>query len=231
MQAKAIMGFKPILSCAAFLAAAAVSTSANAALLDGNLDTTPGGGTFVTFTTGQTFGAGAWTVGDGAANSGSNSGSIDLIGAYWQAPPFGGQSVDLDGSAPGSISQNFSLPAGTYQLSFELSGNPEGGDPTKTVGVSVGNVTNQQFSFVTGSNTKPAMGFLNETLTFTTPGATTLTFQSLDASGVFGPVVGNISVTAVPEPATAALALLGLGAIGFATRRRRPGGMLNAAIA
>ena len=59
---------------------------------------------------------GGWTV---------DRNSIDLIGPYWNAAD-GSQSVDLDGLAPGSISQTFTTVAGQqYRLTFAYSANKD----------------------------------------------------------------------------------------------------------
>ena len=46
-------------------------------------------------------------------------------------------------------------------------------------------------------------------------------FVNGDIVGTSGSFGGNINITAVPEPATWAMMLLGFGAVGFAMRRRR----------
>jgi choice-of-anchor C domain-containing protein len=150
--------------------------------------------------------------------------NVDLIGGYWQAPNnvAGTGSVDLDGTNPGGISQTLGLIAGkTYSLSFYLSGNPYGLDPTKTVDVSVGGFS-QNFTYVTGSNSAGNMLYAFEQVWFVAGAANTLSFTSLDASySTTGPVVGGVSVTAVPEPSTWAMMLLGFGGLGFAGYRRK----------
>ena len=155
-------------------------------------------------------------------------GSVDVIGNYWQLTPSGAHSVDLDGNAPGGISQNFIAAAGTYQLSFWLSGNPDGSPSTKSMTVSVGSVLNQLFTYdVTGD--KSNMNFVLEHLTFTsTGGSNTLSFLSQDVNSPFGAVVGGISISAVPEPATWAMLILGFGGIGTMLRYARRRGALAA---
>ena len=75
---------------------------------DGNFDS-PSGGYYTTYSLGS---LGPWTV---------TSGSVDLIGTYWQAPPSGGGSVDLDGYyAAGTISQSLSLTPGSIIQAFVL---------------------------------------------------------------------------------------------------------------
>jgi choice-of-anchor C domain-containing protein len=182
-------------------------------VLDPNFDNPSGGGTFTTYSGGQTFGA--WLV---------TGASVDLIGGYWQAP-VGGGSVDLDGNAPGGVSQNITLSAGTYLLSFYLSGNPDGGDPVKTVDVSLDG-TSEVFTYNTAlsGNNHTDMDYVLESMRVTvTGGLQTLSFASQDAStSPWGPVIGGVSLTAVvPEPATWALMLTGFAAIGGGLRRRR----------
>jgi choice-of-anchor C domain-containing protein len=196
-----------------FLALAAASafgfcSSASAAIVtDGNFADPIVSGDFATFST--SFGA--WTV---------TQGSVDLIGSYWAAP--GGQSVDLDGNSVGGISQSLSIGPGSYQLSFWLSGNPDGGDPLKQLGVTVGDKVNSPFAFTTGSNSRPnSMGFIFETLSFNATGSTTLIFNSLDKDpSAFGPVIADVAVTAVPEPSTWAMMILGFLGVGLAAYRR-----------
>src|SRR5580698_7471546 len=101
---------------AKFLAAAALFTAfalpAHAAtiLQDGNFNDPLVSGTFTTVGGGSSFGAGnVWQV---------TGNSVDVIGTYWTPPTAGGGSVDLDGNAPGGISQGFTVGAGTYKLTF-----------------------------------------------------------------------------------------------------------------
>lgn len=165
-------------------------------------------GSFTTVNSGGSIGA--WTVGGN---------SVDWIGSYWTPPV--GQSIDLDGNAPGAISQTLTgLAAGEYTVTFDLSGNPDGGDATKLVDVSLGGSPAQQVSFTTG--TSSGMTWATETLTFNVAaGDQTLSFVSADASGPYGAAIADVSVTAVPEPASLGLLLAGLGMIGVMSSRRR----------
>jgi choice-of-anchor C domain-containing protein len=195
-------------------AAAMLASSAQAAgLLDGDFSTPSGGASFATYNFGSSMGP--WTV---------TQGSVDLIGGYWQSPTVGGGSVDLDGNfQAGGISQSFSIGPGTYKLSFYLSGNPDSALGVKSVQVAVGDAL-QTFTYDTSTagNSHGSMLYALQTLNFSTLGATTLSFTSLDASNsAFGPVIGGVSISAVPEPTTWALMLMGFGAVGYAVRRQR----------
>jgi hypothetical protein len=207
-----------------FLAAAAMaalagfaSLPANAAvnlIADGNFDTPLSAGNYTTYSAPQTFGAGSvWSV---------TSGSVDEIGNYWLPPSTGGGSVDLSGNAAGAIQQSFNAAAGDYTLQFYLSGNPDGGLlTTKQITVSIGGISQDFFYTLGGANSKSNMNYILETLAFTSLGGPdTLTFKS-DTDGAFGGVIGGVNVSAVPEPATWAMLLLGFGGIGWRLRRRQ----------
>ena len=206
-----------VLAVAAVLLGATYSKASADIVVDGNFINNVGN--YQTIAGGSTFGGpngDAWTV------TGS---SIDLIGGYWASPTpgvAGSGSVDLDGNGPGGISQTISLAAGSYLLSFFLSGNPDGGDPLKVVLAGIPGAE-QTFSFTTGTNSHGTMNYVLETLGFTVaaPTVTVLSFSSLDTNSPYGPVIGGIQISAVPEPSTWAMMILGFAAVGFAAFRRR----------
>lgn len=192
-------------------------------VLDGDFSNPYGGG-FTTYSASQSFGP--WTV---------ESGSVDLIGNYWQSPngPSGG-SVDLDGYyQAGSISQVLNVPTtGLYNLSFALAGNPDNGTGVKTVLVTLASAS-QTYSFtVTNADSHSNMGYVYEFLPNISllSGQATLKFTSLDdASSAFGPVIGDVNVSAVPEASTWAMMILGFLGIGFLAYRRNSGSALRVA--
>jgi hypothetical protein len=201
---------------AALAAAAFVSlTPAQAvtAVPDGNFDSPMSPGAYTTYNN-TTFGP--WHV----------NGSVDLIGDYWQAPPTGGGSVDLAGNYPGSIFQIFPVGAGTYDISFYMAGNPDGGDPIKTLRAFVTNsafeLSQYDFTFDTTGFTKDNMGWTLEHFSFTNPtsGNIQLQFVGTNDNTPNGAVIGGIAISAVPEPAAWAMLLLGFGGIGMMMRRR-----------
>src|SRR5207253_2366866 len=98
----------------------AVPAQANL-IANGNFASTCASATFCTYYAGDSTDIPGWTV---------TQGSVDLITGYWQAPPSGGNSVDLDGlyQAGGLAQTSFATVSGAeYTVSFYLSGNPDGG--------------------------------------------------------------------------------------------------------
>jgi choice-of-anchor C domain-containing protein len=156
-----------------------------------------------------------------------NSGSVDIVGNYWNAQD-GINSVDLSGSAAkGVISQAFSTTAGqSYNVSYWLAGNPDDAVKLKTGTVSVGNQT-QGFSFDATGKTHTNMGWIEKSFSFVASGSSsTLSFASnqLNTNGSlssWGPALDNVSVSAVPEPETYAMLLAGLASVSLIVRRRK----------
>ena len=182
------------------------------------------GGSFVTLADGSTQITG-WTV---------ISGDIDYIGLYWAASN-GTRSLDLVGDQNvGGVEQTFdTVPGATYQVSFDLAGNPQGPPAVKPLQVSAGAVV-QNYTFDTTGKTLSDMGWVTHQLTFTASGpTTTLSFVS-DTTGLgccYGAALDNVIVQLVQLPAAAApvplewsgpfAALLILAAALLIYRRRR----------
>jgi choice-of-anchor C domain-containing protein len=128
-----------------------------------------------------------WTV---------SSGSIDWIGALWLAQD-GALSLDLDGSAPGAITQTLATTIGnTYFVSFYLSGNSNGGPTVKTLIVSATGTAPATYTFDASTISNGAMGWRLEGYSFVATSATsTLTFASGDTASAYGPALDNVVVT------------------------------------
>lgn len=177
---------------------------------NGSFETGTEPGTYATVGTGETTIA-DWSV---------TSGTVDYIGGYWQAAD-GARSIDLAGNSYGTLSQAVNLVANqAYNLTFFLSANPDNSEFPRTVQVGVGGLT-QNFDF-TGSPNRSDMGWQQQSYNFvaTTTGSTLLSFKALNAGNFYGPALDNVSLSAVPEPSTWALMLLGFGMVGFGLRRR-----------
>jgi len=154
-----------------------------------------------------------WTIVDGSVDIIGKGSSFDLLPGY-------GHYVDLDGSTgqAGTLSMSFSgLADGEYTLEFALAGNQRvKGQEDVQVGFG-----GQDYVF------SPAemKGFQHHAVTgYAVNGTLTVTFHDLSNDNV-GALLDHVkistNVSAVPEPASAALLLAGLGAIGFAARRRK----------
>lgn len=167
------------------------------------------------YTAGTPAGFG-WTVGgDG----------IDLVDNSIWTPIDGTQSIDLNRFSTGQISQTISTTPGTmYEIRFFMAGNPDTGSPgspgptIKSMDVSFGPAGNS-FAFDTTGRTFSNMGFVERVFTATaTASMSTLSFQSTNG-GYAGIVLDNVSVSAVPEPAS--MTLIAFAAAGATIRRRR----------
>ena len=159
--------------------------------------------------TNQTTFNGGWVV---------SGGTVDLIGnpAFYDFLPGNGRYVDLDGSSSqaGEFHKDLSLTGGQqYILAFDLAGSQRG---------SVENVNVNFGSAVDNLAVNSGDGFSNHTLLFTpsTTGIYSLIFQNAGGDNV-GALLDNVSVSAVPEPETYAMLLVGLGLLGFMARRRK----------
>ncbi len=195
--------------------AAVASTGASAAtIVNGGFETGAPTGSFNTTST-----LSGWNV----------TPAIDHIGTFWQAHS-GIASIDLNATSAGTISQDVATIVGTvYQISFWMAGNPTGAPTAKTLDLSATGGANTGYSFNTASTTQQNMGWVNYFYNFTATSAnTTVTFAST-TTGANGPALDDISIAAVPEPATWGMMILGFGAIGGAMRSRRRSQRLFAA--
>jgi choice-of-anchor C domain-containing protein len=211
--------FNALLIAATAVVAAAGSASA-VTLVNGSfeLGTDPGAG-FTSEAAGSSAITG-WTVGGFG---------VDYIGGYWMASD-GVRSIDLSGTSSGSLSQTFATTVGTdYTVTFDLSGNPDGGTGTKLALTTISGSLPQLSTYtVTAANSRANMNWQTYSYTFTAFAAqSTLTFASFEYSP-YGPALDNVSVletdgsgATVPEPATWALMIGGFGLVGATARRRR----------
>lgn len=202
---------KKILAAVAFVAAVAWAQAANATpIFSDNFNST------TTQSLNQTVFTN-WTV---------TSGSVDVIGdggSFAFLPLGNGNYVDLDGSTgqPGTITTNMFFAAGTYRVTFDLAGSQGGANNVDTtpktteIAFSIGGVTQS----LTLSSTDTLQ---THSYTFTTTAPGQLSFSDLaGGNNNVGNLLDNVSVTAVPEPATWAMMILGFLGMGFIGYRRR----------
>ena len=199
-----------------FVGAAALiacSTGANAAtVVNGSFEEGTNPGSFTTLGTGSTAITG-WEV---------TAGSVDYIGSYWTASD-GVRSVDLAGSSLGTLSQTLTglTTAKRYVVTFDVARNPDGGVTPRTGTFSAGG---QSFGFAYTDATSTRSNMKWETVSYifqATSSTATISFSSDASAGCcFGPALDNVSISAVPEPATWAMMIGGFGLIGAAARRR-----------
>ncbi|MFJ6854789.1 DUF642 domain-containing protein [Streptomyces sp. NPDC091271] len=140
---------------------------------------------FTTYLGGQA--TGPWTVGGN---------SVDLTSdRLWDAAE-GSQSLDLNGSTSGSVSQEISThPLTSYVVSFELAGNPAWAPALKTGELRVDGVPVKTFAFdITGHGFRN-MGYTRQTAVFTNllKSSVTLTFAGT-SPGLGGPVIDDVQV-------------------------------------
>lgn len=175
-------------------------------------DHTAFSGGFTTLGTGSSALTG-WTI---------DSGSVDLIGSYWEAAE-GVNSVDTSGGAPGKISTTITdlIIGSRYLLSFDIAANPDGAPEAKNLLVDVAGATNTVAANRSDSTRPSPMNWRTVTLGFTaTDTSEVLSFAS-DSGTAFGPALDNVRIAAVPLPATLPLALIGFGALGMLRRRKK----------
>jgi choice-of-anchor C domain-containing protein len=162
------------------------------AFQNGSFEDGPGGiGEFITLTAGTADSTDitGWTV---------VSGSIDLIGSYWDASD-GDRSIDLNGSEPGAISQVFDTERGAlYQVFFDMAGNPDV-EGLKILVASTDSTTSE-YKFDSTGKTNAEMGWTEMSFIFQAGSeSTTLEFAGISPEGVSGPALDNVRVILFPE--------------------------------
>jgi len=199
------MYLKSILGAASLVAAAlSASAASGAVLLSDNFDSDT-----------QALN---WT-GDATFSSTGAPASTDLIGTgFFDLYPGHGNYVDLDGSSgignlpAGQLTSTASFGPGSYTLSFLLGGNARGA-PDQTTTISLGDFTTS----ITRASGDPLKLY---SFSFTTAAAGNLIFTEQGPSDQQGNILDDTILSSVPEPATWALMLAGMGLVGATLRRR-----------
>lgn len=166
------------------------------------------------------IGANSWTI--KSALDGWNIGSkgVEVRNNVAGTAQNGNNFLELDSTANSWISQIIDTVAGgKYDLSFYYS--PRQNTAAATNGIDVlwnGNLLKhvEQDNFTSKTN-----WFKIELSMFAVGSLSNLSFQASGISDSIGGSLDNVSLSAVPEPATIASMLLGLGLMGFTLRRRK----------
>lgn len=218
----------PVAAAAALMATLPAAAAVNL-IKDGEFTQGATAGSFTTYAFGSAIGP--WLVIGGVHDP--LSGSVDLIGTYWPGPPSGGYSVDLDGTlgncrrcsktdATGGVTQIFMVPkTGEYDLTFEYAANTDGPPTLKVLDVTIGSLFHVTTETLAPEYRPPDYTDASYEVKLY-KGVNDLSFISGDfpASNQYGPVIGNVSVSAVPELSTWAMMLAGFAGLGFAGYRR-----------
>lgn len=149
----------------------------------------------------------------------SGSPSVDLVAASngWGITTYSGNSVDLDGSTgtgfqpAGELDSVSSFGLQSYTLTFALSGNQRGASP-QTTDVYMGNTLLHSYTLASGDP------WLTYTLNFT--GSGQLRFVENSVSDQQGNMLDSVVLSAVPEPSTWAMLIVGFFGLGFIGWRR-----------
>jgi PEP-CTERM motif len=165
---------------------------------------------------------GLYTAADGwTADNVGNPIELQNNVAGAPAPLVGGKVfVELDSTKNSSMSRNI-VSGGSYLLSFLYS--PRPGRPASTNGIEVylnGLLFNPPGT-ITGAGGSGTSWSTVSIGKFYAAAGSKLTFKAVGSNDSFGGYVDNITLTAVPEPATWAFMILGFGLVGGAVRSRK----------
>lgn len=128
----------------------------------------------------------------------------------------GANFVELDSTANSSMSRL--IDPGTYVLRYWYSNRP--GIPASSNGISVSLNSTPLFT-TPGGNGGASTNWVLQTVNFAVSAPTTLSFSAIGTSDSTGGYLDSISLSAVPEPASWVMMILGFGMLGVALRRQR----------
>ncbi len=139
---------------------------------------------FTSYASGSAMGG--WTV---------TQNSVELLDNSFIPTYSGGRAIDMDGSAPGAISQTLTTVAGnTYTVHFMMSANASG-VATKSLELSAGGVTSNYSITTSSGHSISTPDWVEQSYTFTATGTSTvLQFRSLSASGAQGAILADVAV-------------------------------------
>ena len=125
-----------------------------------------------------------------------DQGSIDYIGGWWPASD-GLRSIDLSGLSAGGVSQSIpTIPGSRYEVTFDMSGNPDGGPLLKLLTVTADGAQGTTFSYdvAANGNTRSNMKWVQQRYTFVAEDDWTLLAFTSQAATFYGPTLDNVNV-------------------------------------
>ncbi len=158
--------------------------------------------------------ADGWTKGAGTAGIEVQN---NVAGA--PAPTGGAKFVELDSNSNSSMYYTFSY-TGAVDLSFLYSPRPNVGPGSNGIEVWLNNSLLNPPGTVTGGPLG-ATNWSQYGAQFSVVSGDVLTFKAVGADDSLGGYVDNITISAVPEPATWAMMIIGFGAAGSMVRSAR----------
>jgi Protein of unknown function (DUF642)/PEP-CTERM motif len=158
---------------------------------------------------------GAWKI---------TSGNVDLVyqsGGWPANPDTQPNYLDLNGNTAGAIQQTFDTTVGQkYTLSFVYSNNAGASPNPDRANVVIDGTTLDTIQHYGATTSDLNWTAFSEI--FTATGLkTTLSFAQIDNCCNGGILVDSVNVSAIPEPATWAMMVLGFFGIGFMAHRRK----------
>ncbi|WP_010544635.1 PEPxxWA-CTERM sorting domain-containing protein [Sphingomonas elodea] len=150
-----------------------------------------------------------------------NGAGVEIGASGWYGLPSinaGGQNLEVNGKGFGDVYQNVNLTAGQrYVLTFLYGGRPGGGEQKLNVYAGNDLLTATPLTGSYGSWTSQSFSFIAK------GGLTPIEFKSIATSGraSYGNAIANVSLSAVPEPASWGLMITGFGMVGGLLRRRK----------
>ena len=204
------------------LAALVLGTAAGAVtVINGSFENNPNGSVVFAARASDTFDSSAalssavqfagWTV---------FRGGVAYIDQQWQASD-GNQSITLSSDGAGGIAQRISgfVIGQRYRMSFDVSADPASPKNSARLYYSASGGETTKFDYISNGNTPDDMQYRHVTYDFVASGKTQqIVFFGIDDQ--FGPVLDNVSISAIPEPATWGLMIAGFAFTGTLVRRR-----------